>query len=89
MIGDDKILIKTVKILRPEIQGQSEENPTIVNVTRMVVQHWCNLAAKESGLECACVNNDDFTVLASEDGRCYWVGMCAVWPLHSKWLSND
>ena len=29
----------------------------------------CNLAAKESGLECACVNNDDFTVLVSEGGR--------------------
>ena len=25
----------------------------------------CNLAGKESGLECACVNNDDFTVLVS------------------------
>ena len=24
-----------------------------------------NLAAKESGLECTCVNNDDFTVLVS------------------------
>ena len=26
--------------------------------------HWCNLAAKESGLECTCVNSDDFTVLS-------------------------
>ena len=26
-------------------------------------QHQCNLAAKECGLECTCVNNDDFTVL--------------------------
>ena len=25
----------------------------------------CNLAAKESGLECACVNDDDFTALVS------------------------
>ena len=24
--------------------------------------HQCNLAAKESGLECTCVNNDSFTV---------------------------
>ena len=29
------------------------------------VWHWCNLTAKESGLECACVNSDDFTVLLS------------------------
>ena len=28
-------------------------------------QHQCNLSAIESGLECACVNNDDFTVLVS------------------------
>ena len=27
------------------------------------LQYQCNLAAKESGLECTCVNNDDFTVL--------------------------
>ena len=31
--------------------------------------HQCNLAAKESGLECTCVNNDDFTVLVSGRGR--------------------
>ena len=33
------------------------------------MQHWCNLAAKESGLECTGVNND-FTVLVSGGGRC-------------------
>ena len=33
------------------------------------VQHRCNLAAKESGLECTCLNNDDFTVLVSGGGR--------------------
>ena len=49
--------------------------------------HWCNLAAKESGLECACVNNDNFTVLVS--GRCHWVSMCPVWPSHSIWLSEQ
>ena len=27
--------------------------------------HRCNLAAKESGLECTCVSNDNFTVLVS------------------------
>ena len=52
------------------------------------MQHRCNLAAKASGLECACVNNDDFTVLVSGGGRCYWVSMCTLWPLDSKWLSE-
>ena len=51
-------------------------------------QHWCNLAAKESGLECACMNNDDILVLVSGGGRHRWVRMCTVWPLHSKWLSE-
>ena len=32
-------------------------------------QHPYNLVAKESGLECACVNNDNFTVLVSRGGR--------------------
>ena len=32
------------------------------------VQHQCNLAAKESGLECSCVNNDKVTVLVSGGG---------------------
>ena len=27
------------------------------------MRHVCNLTAKESGLECACVNNDALTVL--------------------------
>ena len=40
--------------------------------------HRCNLAAKESGLECACVNNDDFTVLVSGSSRHHWVSMCTV-----------
>ena len=33
------------------------------------VRHQCNLAAKESGLECACMNNDNFTVLVSGGSR--------------------
>ena len=33
------------------------------------MQHQCNLAAKESGLECAYMNNDDFAVLVS--GGCW------------------
>ena len=53
-----------------------------------LVWHWCNLAAKKSELECACMNNDNLTVLVSEGGRCHWVSMCTVWPSHSKWLSE-
>ena len=34
-------------------------------IQREQIAHRCNLAAKESGLECAWVNNDDFTVLVS------------------------
>ena len=52
------------------------------------VWHQCHLAARKSGLEWACVNNDDFTVLVSGGGTCHWVSMCTVWPLHSKWLSR-
>ena len=33
------------------------------------VWHRCDLAAKDSGLECACMNNDDFTVLVRGGGR--------------------
>ena len=58
-------------------------------MSRTVSWHWCNLAAKESGLECTWVNNDDFTVLVSGGSRRYWVSMCTVWPLHSKWLSEQ
>ena len=29
----------------------------------------CNLAVKESGLQCTYVNNDDFTVLVSGGGK--------------------
>ena len=34
------------------------------------------------------MNNDDFTVLLSGSGRCCWVNICTVWPLHSKWASR-
>ena len=53
------------------------------------VQHQHNLAAKEIGLECAFVNNDDFTVLVSGDGRHHGVSVCMVWPACSKWLSEE
>ena len=38
--------------------------------------HRCNLAANESRLECACVNNDDFAVLVSGSSRHCWVSLC-------------
>ena len=52
------------------------------------MQHLCNLEAKESGLECTCISNDDFTVLVSRGSRCRWVNMCTVWLSHSKSLSE-
>ena len=66
------------------ICGLSEKSPAIFNRTRIV----CTTTFKESGLECICVNNDNFTVLVSGCGRCHWVSMCSVWPLQSKWLSE-
>ena len=54
------------------------------------MQHRCNLAAKESGLECTRVNNGDFAVLVGGGGRCHWVNMCTVWLSHmSKSCSHD
>ena len=54
------------------------------------MQHWCNLAAKESRLECACMNNDDFTVLVSGGGRRHWVSTCTVWVcIKNDWASNE
>ena len=61
-----------------------QPEPAIVNITRMV-WHPCNLSAKESGLECTCMN---FTVLVSGGSRCHWVIMCTMWLLHSKWPSE-
>ena len=70
------------------IWGLSGKRLAIVNVTRMVCMMWCNLAAKESGLEYAWVSNDGFTLLVRGGGRCLWVSMCTVWPSHSKWLNE-
>ena len=42
---------------------------------RTVCMASCNLAGKESGLECSCVNNDNFTAVVSGGGRCPWVSM--------------
>ena len=59
----------------------------------LIWQEWfawyrCNLAAKESDQECACLTNDDFTTLVSGGGRRHRLSMCIVWALHSKWLSK-
>ena len=67
------------------IYTMSRKCPTIVNMGEWFAWHGCNLAAKESGQECASMNNDDCTVLVSGGGKCWWVSMCTVWPLHSKW----
>ena len=53
------------------------------------MQRWCNLAPKETGLEHACMNNDNFTLLVSGGSRHCWVSLCIVWPLHSKWLNEQ
>ena len=43
--------------------------------------HQRNLAAKQSGLQWACVNNDDFIELVSGGGRRCSVSTCTVWSL--------
>ena len=45
------------------------KSPAIVNITRIVCMTLMSPGAKESGLECACVNNDHLTVLVSWGGR--------------------
>ena len=49
--------------------GLSGKGPAIVNIMRMVCETSMKPAATESGLECACVSSDDFTVLVSGGGR--------------------
>ena len=51
------------------------------------VWHPCTLVAKDSGLECTCMNNDAFTVLVRGGGRCHWVPMCTV--LCGCYIQND
>ena len=48
----------------------SGKSPAIVNIMRTVCMASMSPGSKDSGLECACVNNDDFTVLISGGGRC-------------------
>ena len=52
------------------IRGLSGKSPAIVNKHEWFVQHQYNLAAKESELECTCMNSDDFTVLVDGGSRC-------------------
>ena len=66
------------------IRGLFAKNPAIVNITRT----GCATMFKESGLECAYVNSDDFTVLVSGGSSRQWVNMCSMWPSHSKQLSE-
>ena len=47
-----------------------------------------NSPDKESGLDCAGVNDDAFTVLVSGGRRHHWTSRCTVLLLHSKWLSE-
>ena len=75
------VLFKTYEVCQEKVQ------PLLIQ-QEWFAQHWCNLAAKESGLECTCVNNDDFAVLVSGGSRYHWVNMCTVWLSHSKWLSE-
>ena len=49
------------------------------------MQHRCNLAAKESGLECSRVNSDDFPVLVS--GHCVIIA-CKMTELSNESASN-
>ena len=51
------------------IHDLSRISPAIVNIMRTVCPTRCYLAAKESGLECACMNSDDFTVLVCVGDR--------------------
>ena len=69
-------------------QGLSRKSPATVSITRTVYMTSRNLADKESGLECTCTNNDNFTVLVRGGSRCCWVSMCTVWLSHLKWLSR-
>ena len=52
------------------------------------MQHQCNLAA-ERGLECTCVNNDDFTVLsAGAADTVEWACVLCGHRIQNDWLSR-
>ena len=66
------------------VQGLSGKVQPLLIWQEWFVWHWCKLAAQETGLECGCVNNDDFTILVSGSRTGHWVSMCTVWLVHSK-----
>ena len=53
------------------------------------MRHQCNLAAKESGLECACMNNDDFTVLVGEVYAIEWACVLCGHCIQNNWLEQQ
>ena len=73
-IKTDKIIsflrINPIEKICKDIQGLSRKSPDIVNITRMICVTSMQPAAKESGLERAHVNDDDFTALVSGGSRC-------------------
>ena len=71
------------------IKGLSRKSPAVVNTGRTVAWWQCNPAAKESRLDCACVNDEDFTILTSEGGARHRVRSCAMRPSQSTWLSKE
>ena len=82
--GESKVFsTSAVPFYIPNIWGLSGKVQSLLIQWEWYVHHQCNLAAKESGLECACMNNDDFTVPVSGA-----VSMCNVWLSHSRWLSK-
>ena len=66
-------------------QGNQYKTKAVVNIKR----HRGNLAAK-SGLEFACMNSDDFTILVSGGSRHHWESMCTVCGCHNQndWVSR-
>ena len=59
------------QLIDESTQRSVQKRTVIINIPKMVCQHQYNLAAKESGLEHTCVNNDDFTVLISRGSICH------------------
>ena len=55
----------------------------------MFVWHPHNLAAKESGLECTCINNDKFTVPVSGGSRHFeWACVLCGCGIQNDWVSR-
>jgi len=52
------------------------------------VRPWCNLATSQSRPYCASVNSHSPVGLVSRQWDA-WPSLCAVWPSHSKWPSEQ